>query len=100
MAVTYTAVRALQSVSSMLLLIAAAFFIALGLEPAVSWLVNRKVPRWGAVTVVLIAFFALFVGSIAAFIPPLFQQARQFVDRAPGLYAIGSEPFPLDRRTQ
>jgi predicted PurR-regulated permease PerM len=82
-AVTYTAVRALQSVSSMLLLIAAAFFIALGLEPAVSWLVNRKVPRWTAVTVVLVAFFGLFVGSIAAFIPPLAQQARQFVELAP-----------------
>jgi predicted PurR-regulated permease PerM len=82
-AVAYTVVRALQSVSSMLLLIAAAFFIALGLEPAVSWLVNRKVPRWGAVTVVLIAVFTLFIGSIAAFIPPLFEQARQFVDRAP-----------------
>jgi predicted PurR-regulated permease PerM len=64
-------------------LIVAAFFIALGLEPAVSWLVNRKMPRWAAVTAVLIAVFTLFVGSIAAFIPPLFQQARQFVDRAP-----------------
>jgi predicted PurR-regulated permease PerM len=82
-AVTYAAVHALVSVSSMLLLVAAAFFIALGLEPAVSWLVNRGIPRWGAVTVVLIGLFALVVGSVAAFIPPLAQQARQFVDLAP-----------------
>ena len=82
-AVTYAAVRGLESVSSMLLLIAAAFFIALGLEPAVSWLVLRRMPRWAAVTVVLITVFALFVGAIAAFIPPLAQQARQFVDLAP-----------------
>jgi predicted PurR-regulated permease PerM len=67
----------------MLLLIAAAFFIALGLEPAVSWLVHRRIPRWAAVTVVLIAVFALLVGSIAAFIPPVAQQARQLVDLAP-----------------
>lgn len=51
-AVTYAVVHALVSVSSMLLLVAAAFFIALGLEPAVSWLVNRRIPRWAAVTVV------------------------------------------------
>jgi predicted PurR-regulated permease PerM len=82
-AVTYAVVHALVSVSSMLLLIAAAFFIALGLEPAVSWLVNRRVPRWAAVTVVLIAVFALVIGSIAALIPPLAQQVRQFVDLAP-----------------
>ncbi|MCV7419844.1 AI-2E family transporter [Mycobacterium yunnanensis] len=82
-AVTYAAVRALMSVSSMLLLISAALFIALGLEPAVSWLVRRRAPRWAAVTVVLIALFALVVGAIAAVITPLLQQARQFVDRAP-----------------
>ena len=82
-AVTYGLVQAVNSVSSMLMLIAAALFIALGLEPAVSWLVQRRVPRWAAVTVVLIVVFALFVGSIAALIPPLAQQARQFVDLAP-----------------
>lgn len=67
----------------MLLLVGAAFFIALGLEPAVSWLVNRRMPRWAAVTVVLTALFALVVGSIAACIPPLAEQVRQFVDLAP-----------------
>jgi predicted PurR-regulated permease PerM len=82
-AVTYAIVRGLESVSSMLLLVAAAFFIALGLEPAVSWLVNRRTPRWAAVSIVLIGVFALLAGSIAALIPPLAQQARQFVDLAP-----------------
>jgi predicted PurR-regulated permease PerM len=82
-AVTYAVVRALVSVSSMLLLIGVAFFIALGLEPAVSWLVNRKLPRWAAVTGVLVVTLALVVGSLAAAIPPLAQQARQFIDLAP-----------------
>lgn len=70
-AVTYAAVRALESVSSMLLLVVAAFFIALGLEPAVSWLVLRRLTRWTAVTVVVVAVFALIAGSIAACIAPL-----------------------------
>ncbi|MCW2664221.1 MAG: family transporter [Mycobacterium sp.] len=82
-AVTYGVVRGLAAASSMLLLIGVAFFVALGLEPAVSWLVGKKLPRWAAVTAVLIAVMAIVVGSLAAAIPPLVQQARQFIDQAP-----------------
>jgi predicted PurR-regulated permease PerM len=64
-------------------LIGAALFIALGLEPAVSWLVNRKLPRWAAVTLVLAAVFALVAGTLVAAIPPLVQQARQFSEQLP-----------------
>ena len=41
-AVTYGAVRVLGSASSVLMLVGAAMFFALGLEPAVSALVNRE----------------------------------------------------------
>jgi protein-S-isoprenylcysteine O-methyltransferase Ste14 len=43
--------------SWVLVLIAVAFFFALGLEPAASWLVNRKLPRWLAVTLVVVVTF-------------------------------------------
>jgi hypothetical protein len=82
-AVTYGVVRGLAAASSMLLLIGVAFFVALGLEPAVSWLVGKKLPRWAAVTVVIVAVIAVVAGSFAAAIPPLLQQARQFIDHAP-----------------
>jgi predicted PurR-regulated permease PerM len=82
-AVTYGAVRVVASMSSALVLIGAALFIALGLEPAVSWLVNRKLPRWAAVTLVLAAVFALVAGTLVAAIPPLVQQARQFSEQLP-----------------
>ena len=82
-AVTYAAVRGLASVSSMLLLIGVAFFIAMGLEPAVSWLVYRNAPRWAAVTAVLVVTLTIVIGSLAAAIPPLARQARQFIDLAP-----------------
>jgi predicted PurR-regulated permease PerM len=82
-AVTYVAFRGLVAASSILLLIGVAFFVALGLEPAVSWLVSHKLPRWAAVTVVLLIGFVVVVGSIAAAIPPVAQQARQFIDHAP-----------------
>jgi predicted PurR-regulated permease PerM len=82
-AVTYGAVRVLGSMSSVLVLIGVAFFFALGLEPAASWLVNRRLPRWAAVTVVVVLTFTILAGSVAAAIPPLAEQAREFIAQAP-----------------
>jgi predicted PurR-regulated permease PerM len=82
-AVTYGAVELLSATSSMLLLIFVAFFLALGLEPAVSWLAAHRLPRWAATTVVFVVVLALLAGFIAAAIPPLSQQASQLIAQAP-----------------
>ena len=82
-AVTYAVVHGLVLVSSMLLLIGVAFFVSLGLEPAVSWLTIRRLPRWAAATFVIVAAFGVVAGSLAAAIPPVVEQARQFIDQAP-----------------
>jgi predicted PurR-regulated permease PerM len=82
-ATVYGGVRVLGSISSVLVLIGVALFFALGLEPAVSWLVNHGLPRWVAVTVLVAATFTLVAGSIGAAIPPLAQQAREFIEQAP-----------------
>ena len=82
-AVTYGAVRVLGSASSVLVLVAAAFFFALGLEPAVSSLVNRKVPRWAAVSLVAVVMVGVIAGALAAAIPPLVQEVRQFIEQTP-----------------
>jgi predicted PurR-regulated permease PerM len=82
-AVTYGAVRVLGSLSSVLVLIGVAFFLALGLEPAASWFVNRKLPRWAATTLVFAIFLAMMGAFIAAAIPPLVQQASELIQQAP-----------------
>lgn len=82
-ATIYGGVRVLGSASSVLVLIGVALFFALGLEPAASWLVNHGLPRWVAVTVVVVAMFIVIAGSVAAAIPPLAQQAREFIEQAP-----------------
>lgn len=82
-AVAYGAVRVLASMSAAWVLIGVALFFALGLEPAVSWLVNRNLPRWAAVTVVFAVAFAIVAGTLAAAIPPLVAQARQFTEQLP-----------------
>jgi len=82
-AVTYASVQILSALSSVLILIGVAFFLALGLEPAVSWFVNRRLPRWGATTLVFIIFLVLIGGFVAAAIPPLVEQAQQLIHQAP-----------------
>lgn len=79
-AVTYGAVLVLES---MLVLIGVAFFLALGLEPAASWFVNHKLPRWAATTVVFAIFLALLGAFVGAAIPPLAQQAGELIHEAP-----------------
>jgi predicted PurR-regulated permease PerM len=82
-AVTYGAVRVLGSLSSVLVLIGVAFFLALGLEPAASWFVNHKLPRWAATTLVFAIFLAMMAAFVAAAIPPLVQQASELAHQAP-----------------
>jgi predicted PurR-regulated permease PerM len=82
-AVTYGLVRVLESMSSVLILIGVAFFLALGLEPAASWFVNRKLPRWAATTLVLVIFLTLLGAFVGAAIPPLAEQAGELIKQAP-----------------
>jgi len=62
-AVTYGMVRVLASSSSMLVLIGVWHcFLAIGLEPAVSWFANRGLRRWLATTLVFAVFIAAMGG--------------------------------------
>lgn len=107
-AVTYGAVNLLSLLSSILVVIGVAFFLALGLEPVVSWLVNRGLRRWLSTTLVFVVFVAGIGAFAAAAIPPLFAQITELVNQVP-LYlqqaqdrssAIGklNERFHLEQR--
>jgi hypothetical protein len=54
-AVTYGLVELVIRVRSVLVLIGLALFIAIGLDPVVAWLTRRRVPRWAAVVIILLA---------------------------------------------
>jgi predicted PurR-regulated permease PerM len=62
-AVTYGLVEIVIRARSVLVLIGVALFIAAGLDPLVSWLTRRRLPRWAAVLAVVLAA----VGVLAAF---------------------------------
>ncbi|MEU1392457.1 MULTISPECIES: AI-2E family transporter [unclassified Nonomuraea] len=76
-------VQALTASASMLLLIVTSLFLAVGLDPAVRWLEEHRLPRWAAITAVFTAVIVLFAGFAMAIIPALSEQAGQFAEQLP-----------------
>jgi predicted PurR-regulated permease PerM len=83
MAVTAAGAWLLYIVSSALVLIGMAFFIAVGLEPVVAWLARHRIPRLAGVTAVVFALLMSVAGFFAALIPPLVDQTIRFIDQVP-----------------
>ena len=69
--------------SDVFLLIGVALFLAIGMDPAVSFLVKRRLPRWSAVIVVLLVIVAAIAGFISAAVPALVTQGQDLVNAAP-----------------
>ncbi|HEX8006571.1 MAG TPA: AI-2E family transporter, partial [Trebonia sp.] len=82
-AVTFGIVELIVKARSVLVLIGLALFIAAGLDPLVSWLCKKGLPRWAAVLTVVLALLALGAGFIAAAVPPLAAQTAALVHHLP-----------------
>ena len=96
-AVTYGMVELLIRARSVLVLIGLALFIAAGLDPAVSWL-SRRLPRWGAVLVVVFTATAILAGFVLAAIPPLTSQLAALGNHLPQyLHALRNPHTELGR---
>jgi len=74
---------AARTVEHQLLLIVLAAFIAIGLDPAVAFLVGKGLRRAVAVTVIALLALAGVAGFVAAAAPPLAKQASQLASQAP-----------------
>ncbi|WP_285026418.1 AI-2E family transporter [Plantibacter sp. ME-Dv--P-122b] len=68
--------------STTLIYVGVALFIALGLDPLVSWL-EQKLPRGLAIAVVFLAVIGAFVGIIFAIVPLLVTQITNLVNDYP-----------------
>jgi predicted PurR-regulated permease PerM len=82
-AVTYALAELTIRARSVLILIGLALFIAAGLDPAVSWLTRRRLPRWAAVLAILLAAAGVIAAFIAAAIPPMTVQATALGHQLP-----------------
>jgi predicted PurR-regulated permease PerM len=80
-----------------------ALFIALALQPAVSWLTRHRVRRGWAVLVVILTLFGVVGVMLATVIPMLVDQGRELVTRAPDLIERLQQSGPvrwIDQRFQ
>lgn len=76
---------AIASLSTILIYIAFALFIALGLEPLVRWLEGHNLKRGWAIVSVILAFALVITGVLVLIIPTVVQQIAQFVRNVPQL---------------
>ncbi len=65
--------------------VGAALFLALGIDPAVSWLERHKLPRWLAILIVLVGILAVFAGLVLAIIPVIADQVGNLITQAPDI---------------
>jgi predicted PurR-regulated permease PerM len=75
----------LGSLGTVITWVGAALFLALGLDPLVSWLEKRKWPRWLAILTVLVGVLAVFAGLVFAIIPVIVEQVGNAVVAVPEL---------------
>ncbi|WP_083393183.1 AI-2E family transporter [Curtobacterium sp. MMLR14_010] len=68
--------------STVLVYIGVALFIALGLDPLVTFM-ERYVPRWLAILAVVVTVLAAFAGVVFAVVPILINQATNLVQNFP-----------------
>jgi predicted PurR-regulated permease PerM len=82
-AVTYGLAELFARSRSILIIIGLGLFIAVGLDPVVSWLTRRGMPRWAAVLVVLGGLVGIIGIFLAIAIPPLTSQTTALAKQVP-----------------
>jgi predicted PurR-regulated permease PerM len=78
------ATLAVYAVRDVLVQIIVAAFIALSLDPLVRWMIQRRIPRSYAVTIIFVVLFCLLVAALWAAVPPLLNQATRLATDFPG----------------
>ena len=77
----------IASLSTIIAYIGAALFLALGLDPAISWLERRGLPRWSAILIVMTAVGLVVAALVLAVVPIVVDQVSQLVDEIPFIVA-------------
>ncbi len=83
---------AVGTLATIITYIGAAIFLALGLDPAVSWLERHRFPRWLAILTVLTVVIAVFTGLVFAVIPVIVAQTSNLINGlTPLIAALGDQ---------
>lgn len=79
---------ALGSLATIITYIGAALFIALGLDPLVSFLERHRFPRWAAILTVLTGVLGAATGLVFALIPVIVEQVERLVEQVQELIML------------
>ncbi|HMM81771.1 MAG TPA: AI-2E family transporter [Terrimesophilobacter sp.] len=71
---------AVGTLATIITYIGAAIFLALGLDPAVSWLERHRFPRWLAILTVVVVVLAVFTGLVFSVIPVIVAQTSNLIN--------------------
>jgi predicted PurR-regulated permease PerM len=82
-AVVFAVGAIVVAIGQVLLLIGLAVIIAVGLEPAVNWIMRLRAPRWLAVSTVLLFTLGVFATFLALAIPVLVTDATKLANEIP-----------------
>lgn len=74
-------IGSIESLSTVLLYVGTALFISLGLDPVISFLERRKLPRWLAVLITLILVLGVFAGIVLIVLPVIVSQVTQLIEQ-------------------
>jgi predicted PurR-regulated permease PerM len=70
---------AVGSLATVLTWIGAALFLALGLDPLITWLEKRGLKRWTAILITLVAVLGVFAALVLSIIPVIAEQVQNIV---------------------
>lgn len=83
-------IGSVQTLSTILLYVGTALFLSLGLEPAISFLERRKLPRWAAVLITILGVLAVFAGIVLMLVPIIASQISQLIEAITELVERGT----------
>jgi predicted PurR-regulated permease PerM len=87
---------AVGNLATILTYIGAALFLALGLDPLVTWLEGKRFPRWLAILTVLVGVLGIFTGLVFALIPLIADQVERLVMQVQEIVKLSKEEL-IDR---
>src|ERR1700689_4020601 len=82
-AVAYVIVRGIADITSVLVIIGLALFIAIGLKPVVDFLIGRGVARGLTVLIVTLGFVLVIPGFVLAAVPPIAHEVHTLIANYP-----------------
>lgn len=82
-AVAYAVVRGIADITSVLIVIGLALFLAVGLNPIIEWLSGHHLARGIAVGIVVACFILVVAGFVLAAVPPISHEVQTLIKDFP-----------------